>query len=81
MPVSFQCLDEGWEKRDEPFRANAIRRMPCQEQRALDFWSVMTLPPPLSRVQRLRGMIQEPQGISASVSSGGGNFVKQCPFL
>lgn len=81
MLVSFQRFDNRGKKRDEAFGANAIGRVPDQEQRMLDFWPILSRTWALKCLLRLFCMVEEPPRICTMVSSSFNKGIQQRPFL
>jgi hypothetical protein len=79
MPL--QRFDNHGKKRDEAFGANAIGRVPDQEQRMLDFWPILSRTWVLQCLLRLFCMVEEPPGIGTMVSSSFNKGIQQRPFL
>ena len=74
-------FDEYGEKGHEAFGANAIGGVPDQEERVLDFRSVMARAGTLKCVLHLSGMVEEPHGVLAMVSCRCCKGIKQLVFL
>jgi hypothetical protein len=81
MLMPLKRFDEGGEKGDEPFCADAVGGMPDQEQRVLNLWSITTRARALRCGLHLFCMVEEPHRVLAIVSSRGRKCIKQFAFL
>jgi hypothetical protein len=74
--MPFQGLDEAWEKRHEPLATDAIGRVPDQEERVLDLWSIALLPPRTNRILFGISVVEQPHRVAAGVSRCGGYLIE-----
>ena len=81
MLMSLQRFDERGQKRHEAFGADAIGRVPDQEKRVLDFWSILAMAWPLKRLLHLFCMVEQPPGVFPHIAGGCDKDIQQCPFL
>jgi hypothetical protein len=69
------------EKRHEAFGANAIGRIPNQEQRMLDVRSILAKAWARKRRLHLHCMVEEPHRIFTNIAGTSDKCIKQRPFL
>jgi len=81
MLMPLQGVDEREQKRYEAFGANAIGRVPDQEQRVLDFWPIPARAWTLKRLLHLFCMVEKPPGVFAHIAGGCDKGIKKCLFL
>ena len=81
MLMPLKRFDEGGEKGDEPFCADAVGGMPDQEKHVLNLWSITARARALRCELHLFCMVEEPHRVLAIVSSRGRKGIKQFAFL
>jgi hypothetical protein len=76
MSVPLQRLNERWQKGYQSLGANVISGRPCQVERLLDFWSIVWRTWTLDGDLEVGRMVQQPDGVFASVACGGDKLIK-----
>lgn len=71
MPMAFQRVDQGWQKRDQALGADAIGRHPGQVQRFLDLWPVAGNTGTFNLDMWHAWVIKDPDGVLAGVAGRG----------
>ena len=69
MPMLLQHFNDTWQERDQSFGADPVEGLPDQHQGLFDLWPI----PPTEisgSLEDLLGMVEQPPGIFACVSSG-----------